>query len=288
MNQLKLGFLLALSACFLYSVVSCFSFSLEDRYSAAQILFIQEGVALLALFLLSSVRKTPLKTTQLPLHLIRDLAALAAGFFWLKSLKSLHLVNASILQFTSPFYVPFIAWAWYKEAIPRNIWWGISLGFLGTFVILRPDSELMKTGAIWGILAGITSAIGLTAVRRLNLKEEPVERTMFYLFLTSALVAFPFAINQWVTPTWADLGSFALLGISTFLNNILLTKAFKYAPASYIAPLSYSAILFNGFFGWIFFNKEIHFHTVLGCLLIFIGGSFVYLQKEKQMQLLKD
>ncbi|MBS0625234.1 MAG: DMT family transporter [Verrucomicrobia bacterium] len=277
---MKLGFIYVLAACFLYSVISCFSFSLEDRYSVPQIILFQESVALLALLALPSMREVSLKTKHISTHLVRDLAALTAGFFWLMSLKSLHLVNASILQFTSPFYVPFLAWFWFKEPIPRKIWWGIGFGFLGVYTILQPNFEIFKIEAFWGVLAGVASALGLTAVRHLNLKGEPVDRTMFYLFLVSAIVSLPFALNRWVTPNWTDLGSFLLLGLSSLANNLLLTRAFRYAPVSILAPLTYSAVFFNGCLGWIFFGEKITTPTLIGCILIILGASLIYLLKE--------
>ena len=94
MSNLRLGFFFMLAAAFTYSVISCFSYSLEMRLSTSQILFFQDLIALLTLLPWLKYKKHSLKTAHFPLHLIRDIAALAACFFWLMSLQSLSLVNS--------------------------------------------------------------------------------------------------------------------------------------------------------------------------------------------------
>jgi drug/metabolite transporter (DMT)-like permease len=148
--------------------------------------------------------------------------------------------------------------------------------------MLKPDMEIFKDGTVWGILAGIASAVGLTSLRQLNLKGEPFERTMFYLFLVSVIVSCPFAIANWQPISWHDSGLICLLGICILINNLLLTRAFQYAPASYLAPMSYLTVLFNGLLGWVLFQNSLDFITFSGGMLILAGTSLTYFLNDRQ------
>jgi drug/metabolite transporter (DMT)-like permease len=282
MTNLRLGFFFMLAAAFTYSIISCFSYSLETRLSMPQIVFFQDFLALLTLLPWLKYKKHSLKTEHFPLHLVRDIAALAAFFFWLMSLRSLGLVNSAILQFTSPFYVPFFGYLCCRERIPKGIWKAITLGFIGVVLILKPNSNISLDGVFWGILAGIASALGLTFLRQLNLKKEPFERTMFYLFFTSTVIMSPFAALQWKPISWHDAGLLCLAGICILGNNILLTRAFYYAPGAYLAPMSYLAVLFNGLWGYLFFNKTTDLITFVCGAFVLIGASLIYFLKDKQ------
>ncbi len=282
MNRLKRALFYSIGGCLCYSLVSCISFSLESKFSLPQIIFFQEFIALILLVPYMIRQKQSFKTPHFRTHLIRDLAALFAAFFWLMSLKSLHLVNAAVLQFTSPFYVPYLAWAWYRDPIPRGIWKAMAIGFIGVAIILRPNAAIIHEGALWGILTGLTSAVGLTALRQLTLKGESAIRMMFYLFLTGSVLTFPFAIANWVVPSGSEWTFLILLGVCFLLNNILLTLSFRHASASYLAPISYIAVLFNGYFGWLFFQKAIDKPTIVGSILIVIGTSLIFFLKDKR------
>ena len=271
-----------LAAAFTYSIISCFSYSLEMRLSMPQILFFQDLIALLTLLPWLKYKKHSLKTAHFPLHLIRDIAALAACFFWLMSLRSLSLVNSAILQFTSPFYVPIFGYLWYRERIPRGIWKAIALGFVGIILILKPNSDISMDGIFWGLLAGIASALGLTSLRQLNLKKEPFERTMFYLFFISMVITCPFAILQWTPISWEDFGLLCLVGTCICANNVLLTRAFYHAPASYLAPMSYLIVLFDALLVYLFFQKSTNFITFVGGAFVLMGASLVYFLKDKK------
>jgi len=286
--MLSLGITLALCAYLFFSTASSLVFYFQGRFPTIQIIFIQNVVAffcILPLALRHGLK--PLRTEELPSHLMRDLFGLISYYLYFLTIRFLNLVDATTLNYTAPFFVPFVAWLWWKEHIDKHIWWSIVVGFLGVAVVLRPSTEIFQLGFVFGIFAGLTSAVALTSVRRLNLKKEPMSRTLFYFFAISTILSFPFAWASWVPPTSSEWLLASAIGAATAVGQILLTLAYRHGTASYLSPLGYSVVIYNGLISYFVFETQLGWRSVVGTGLIVAGGLLTYLwrtgaQKKKE------
>lgn len=100
---------------------------------------------------------------------------------------------------------------------------------------------------------------------------------MLSFFAIASLVLTPFALWAWSPPSfiqWLLLFAVALLGLS---SQLCLTRAFALAPASIIAPFSYTSIVWSILFGAIFFNELPTTRETIGILFILVDGFLAYL-----------
>jgi len=81
----------------------------------------------------------------------------------------------------------------------------------------------------------------------------------------------------WVPPAWGDLPWMALLGLLGAAGHSLLVLAFARAPASVLAPMSYTQILWAGLAGFLVFGDVPDGWTLVGAAVIGIGGVLVAL-----------
>ena len=86
----------------------------------------------------------------------------------------------------------------------------------------------------------------------------------------------------WVNPNSKEWMLLILLGGCGTLGQLFLTKAYLLAPASRIAPFTYSSILFAAIIGFVFWGEIITLLTVTGALLIIVAGIIIL--REKQIQ----
>lgn len=280
--KLGLGIAISLLAYIFFVTASSLVFSFRSQFPTIQIVFILNVICLL-LILPISLRKGyhRLKTSVLPIHLIRDISGVLSYFLYYAAIRYLNLTDATTLNYTAPFFVPIIWWIWMKEKIDLHIWWSIIVGFIGVAVILNPSKQIFQEGFVFGLFAGIASAIAFTALRILNLKKEPMSRTLFYYFLFSALFTCPFAWVFWVHPTplqWLKMGG---VGLATVIAQMLLTIAYRYGTASYLSPLGYSTVVYAAISSWLIFHISPHLRSILGTLLIILGGTLTYILKKK-------
>lgn len=280
--RLSLGIVITLIANVFFTTANVLVWDFKGKFPTIQIVFIQNVVSLLCTLPLA-LRKGPshLKTTVLPLHLLRDVMGVSSYFLYFLTIRTLNLVDASTLYYMSPFFIPIIWWVWMKETIPKNVWWSIIVGFLGVAAILNPSKQVLQMGFVFGLFSGIASAIALCTVRVLNLKKEPMSRTLFYYFSVGTVVTFPFAWASWTHPVGFEWFFCIAIGVATAIGQMLLTIAYRYGTASYLSPLSYTCLIYAALVSWLLYERPPSFRSILGAVLIIIGGTLTYILKKK-------
>jgi drug/metabolite transporter (DMT)-like permease len=281
-QNLSLGISISLLAYIFFVTASSIVCNLKGKLPTIQIIFILNLVSLISIFPLS-IRKgiERLKTKHLNYHLMRDVFGVLSYFLYYIAISYLNLSDATTLNYTAPFFVPIVWWLLTKESVEKNVWWSITIGFLGVAIILNPSKQIFQEGFLYGLLAGIASSFAFVALRMLNLKKEPMSITLFYYFLIGTISTLPFAIIYWQTPTFSQLIQTILIGIATVTAQMLLTIAYRYGTASYLSPLGYSTVIYAAISSWVLFDSPPTTKSFLGMLLIILGGTMTYIMKKK-------
>jgi drug/metabolite transporter (DMT)-like permease len=285
-TRLWLGVALSLIGYVFFVTASSLVWSFKGRFSTIQIIFIQNIVSL---FCIAPVALrnglSHLQTKVLPIHLMRDVFGVLSYYLFFLAIRFLNLVDATVLNYTAPFFVPVIWWIWMREKVGRHVWWSIIIGFMGIAIILNPSRQIFQLGFVLGIFAGILSAVAFVSLRILNLHREPMSRTLFYYFLTGTILSAPFAWIYWVHPAGYEWLSAIGIGVATAAGQMLLTIAYRYGTASYLSPLGYSTVIYAALISWIIFDRTPSFRSLIGTLLIIIGGTITYVLKKKPSNL---
>ena len=104
----------------------------------------------------------------------------------------------------------------------------------------------------------------------------------FSLFCAlGGLLTLPFG---WIVPSLPQLGALVGLGVFGGLSHILLTESYRYAPASLVAPLDYTALLWAFIIGYWFFGELPTATVYVGSAIVAGSGLFV-IWRERQLGL---
>ena len=281
-QHLLLGIGISLIAYLFFVTVSSTVWKLDARIPTVQILFIQNLICWLCILpaaLKHGVRG--LKTKVLSDHMLRDLFGVGSYFLYFLAIEDLDLVDATTLNYSAPFFVPLIWWMWKKQKVGAHVWWSIIVGFLGVAVILNPSSQIFQAGFVYGLFAGISSAVSFSALRILNLHKEPMSRILFYYFFFGVLSTFPFAWIYWTAPSSTEWIQLLVIGFGTAIAQILLTLAYRFGTASYLSPLGYSTVIYAALISWLLFDHPLTLRSLIGTLLIIAGGTITYVLKKR-------
>ena len=71
------------------------------------------------------------------------------------------------------------------------------------------------------------------------------------------------------------------LGVYGGLGHFLFTAAFRYAPASLLAPLNYLQLLWAGLLGWLVFGHVPDVLSLLGMAIVAGSGVLVALKTRR-------
>ena len=252
------------------------------------IVFVQFFTSLSISTVIASKNKfRDLKTNKFKYHLIRGVTGLLAFTCCVIAINKIPLVNATLLNNTTPLFIPIISLIWLKNKIDEKIWWAILVGFIGIICILRPSpAELIKEGDLFGLASGIFLAISYVDLKILT-KTESVITVAFYYTLISAVLSFPFAINNWSNPPLHIWFYGAMTGICFMSYLYFLQYAYTLVDAVKLSPFNYSIVVFTGIFDWILFNHVPELTTIIGIVLVSLGGILAIRLHEKDNKELK-
>jgi drug/metabolite transporter (DMT)-like permease len=281
-TRLGRGIAISLIAYIFFVIASSLVWSFKKTFPTIQIIFFLNSISLLCILPISLRQGVHrLKTNFLALHLLRDLSGVLSYYLYYVAIRFLNLTDATTLNYTAPFFVPMIWWIWRREKIDLHVWWSIIIGFMGVAVILNPSKQIFQEGFLFGLLAGILSAVALASLRLLNLKKEPMSRTLFYYFLFGTLFSAPFAAVYWVHPSGMQWIKMIGVGLATVIAQMLLTIAYRYGTASFLSPLGYATVIYAGISSWLIFHIPPGFRSIVGTLLIVVGGTLTFILKKK-------
>jgi drug/metabolite transporter (DMT)-like permease len=239
----------------------------------SMVVFFRNAVSLVALLpLLPRLGgRGGLATTHLGEHLVRSLAGLAAMYCFFYAIAHLRLADAVLLNYSLPLFMPLIAQAWLGEAIPRALWRGLAVGFLGVVLILKPGLGLFNPAALVGLAAAVLAALAQVGVRRLT-DTEPVTRIVFYFAaISTAVSAVPLA-GSWRTPEPRLWGTLLAMGLSATVAQLFLTRAYAHAPAAQVGPFIYACVPFAALLDGVLFGVWPDVLSVAGGILVIFAG----------------
>lgn len=211
--------------------------------------------------------------------ILRGLGGLGGVFFYFHSITYLNLSDGTMLNKLSPFFVILFAALFLKEKLGKHKIIAISIAFLASLLIIKPHFEMEVIPAMTGFVSAIFAGFAYSMIRLLNMRGEKPATIVFYFSLISFVVVMPFAIANFVMPSFVEL--LFLLGIGVFagIGQMFLTESYRFARASDVAPYQYMHVLFTAIISIVFLQEAPDFLSIIGSIIIV--GSFVYLYKKE-------
>lgn len=208
-----------------------------------------------------------LRTSVFPRHLWRALTGLTAMYGFFYAIAHLPLSSAMIFTYSSPVFIPLVAWLFLKEPMTRRAWLSALIGFVGVALVCKPDEGLVNHFALIGLGSSVLAATAFVTVRALG-ATEPATRVVFYFALISTVVStIPlFWAGRPITPH--EFGLLTAVGILATLSQLCLTRAYALAPANRIGPITYLAIVVAGIYAWALWGETPDGYALAGTGLI--------------------
>lgn len=218
-------------------------------------------------------------------HTMRGGVQLGCAVTFFFSLMHLPLAVATIIGFTAALMVPFVARILMGERVTPVALIATVIGFAGASLAVtgRPQngeaSDLWMYGIVSCFLAAFLYALGLVLLRMRATKEDATTIAMF-TNVVPAVLLLPVTIGLFGTPNWQHIPYFLMFGIFGFIVWYLMTLAYARAPAQRLAPLEYSALIWSGLFGSVFFDEYPGWQTWVGAVII-IGACLIVAFEER-------
>lgn len=281
MNASMLGIYLKLASLMLFCTMDAMVKALGGTYGAFQLMLFRSAVAMLpiAIIVWRSGRLASVRSKRPWLQVLRIIAGLGStiGFFYV--FPRMPLVDAYAISFAAPFFMVALSVPMLGEQVGWRRWTAVAVGFAGVLLMLDPWG--IEFHAMSLIVLGATFCYSLSTILvRVTSRYDQDAATLFWFAIVSSVVSLVGAIPEWVWPTPIDWLWLILLGLLGGVAQVMVTRAWRLAPAAVLAPFDYTSIILAVLFGYFWFHEEASWMVWVGLPLV-IGSGLYILHRER-------
>ena len=275
-NVLLAGILLMLAGDFMFALNDAMGKWLVASFSVGQVVLIRSIGAFIVLGPMIANQGTgKLFQMERPiLQLLRVLATTVDTALFYAAVVYLPLADVMSFYMAGPIYVAALSHFLLGEKVGWRRWAAILVGFCGVLIILKPSSAAFSQSSLFALVGSIAFAFAIILSRRLRGTSDTTLVT--WQTIGTLLVGAVMTVGAWKTPSALDFGAMLLLGIVSCSAHLMITRALKLAPASTLAPLHYSLLLWAVIFGLAFFGDVPGPRILIGSAIVVLAGLFIF------------
>lgn len=270
------GMLLMLSTVILFTCMDTIAKYLSRFYPVSMILwsrFLIHVILFLAI-VIPQRGLAGLRTARMSLQFLRGLLLSGASFCFVTAITYMPLAEATAIAFLAPILVTLLAVFFLKEKVETGRWVAILFAFGGVLLIIRPGSDVFTWAALLPLLNAAFFATYQVLTRRLSERDSQYAM-VFYPGLVGLIVFSLTLPRVWVTP--ADPWHLLLLGVGGVIgvsSHLIMIRAFTLAPASRLAPFSYTQLIWVTVAGYVVFGNFPDRVSLAGIAVLLASGVY--------------
>ncbi|CAN7187268.1 DMT family transporter [Mesorhizobium amorphae] len=275
-NVLLAGILLMLAGDFLFALNDAMGKWLVASFSVGQVVLIRSVGAFFVLgpMIANQGAGRLLKMERPELQILRVVATTLDTALFYAAVVYLPLADVMSFYMAGPIYVAALSHFLLGEKVGWRRWAAILVGFCGVLIMLKPSSAAFSLSSIFALVGSISFAFAIILNRRLRGTSDTTLVT--WQTIGTLVVGGVLTIGAWQTPSALDFGAMLLLGIVSCAAHLMITRALKLAPASTLAPLHYTLLLWAVVFGLVFFGDVPSPRILVGSAIVVLAGLFIF------------
>ena len=289
------GIALKLMSVFLFAIMASCIKAAASHVPAGQAVFFRSFFAMPVILLWLAQRgdlRTGLQVQNPMGHFWRGFVGTAAMALGFAGLGLLPLPEVTAIGYVAPLLTVVFAAMFLGEQVRLFRMSAVGLGMVGVMIVLYPrltifdgaDPYSMATlGVMFVLGSAVFRALAQIHIRKL-VQTDQTSAIVFYFSLTATLLSLLTLPLGWVIPTWQEVALLVTAGIVGGVAQIFLTTAYRFAPASVVAPFDYASIIFAIVIGYTVFGEIPTFAMLCGTSLIILAGILI-IWRERQLGL---
>jgi drug/metabolite transporter (DMT)-like permease len=277
------GILWMLATMFCFIALDTMMKYLMETYSLVQVTWARFFFATIVAIIACGPRIAQLAVSRHPKQqLLRSVFLMSTTGMFNAGIRTVPLATATTIMFLNPVLVTVMAIPLLGEKVGLQRWIGVLLGFLGAVIVVRPWQEGMGAygyGVIFLLIAAVLNANYQILTRRVR-GDDPLT-SLLYTATAGAVVTSALVPWFWSWPTAIDWLLLMGTGVAGGLGHLFLIRSFRCAPASVVAPFSYSSLIWATLFGFIIWGDWPDLWTWAGAALIIGSGLYIFSRERR-------
>jgi len=300
-NRLALGILSLCLGVLVFSLQDPLVKMVSGSYPVTEVMAIRALVALPILIILvrADVGISALRSKRIRMLTLRAFLQFCAYTAYYLSIAVLPLADAAALYYMAPLFIMGMAGPYLGERVSGRSFATVLLGLTGVVVMLRPGAGVFDWAALLSLGSAFLYGFSQMMARRMGDTESATVMAFYqngaYVIGATVLAgafhlagitqadhrSIEFLVRPWVWPTISDFLIMAACGFIASAGMILLSQAYRLAPANRVVTFEYTGIIWTSLWGFLFFAEVPRETTVLGAALI-VGAGLVALHNERR------
>jgi drug/metabolite transporter (DMT)-like permease len=220
---------------------------------------------------------------QWGLQIARGLMLIAFSGCLIATLKYLPQAEAAAISFVAPLVILVLAAPLLGEQVRLARWVAVACGLAGMLIVVRPGAGLSGIGVAFAVGTLVTNAGFQLLTRKLAHLDNPYTTALLSALIGTVVTtgALPLAPpDHWPTAGQALL--FVSFGVTGTASHLLLIRAYRLAPASFLAPFIYNHIVLATLAGLVFFGQFPDAVSLAGIAVILASGAGIALYERNR------
>lgn len=250
---------------------------LRDGFPPGQIIFVRFLLPciLLAAIFMPRHGLAVMRTRSLKLEIIRSLCMLGTTVTNFLALQYLPLTITGSIIFTAPLILCLLSGMALGERVDLARWIAVLAGFVAVLIIIHPTPQSLHPAMLYSLAMAVLLAFYAILTRKLAGVDSSLTQ-QFYASFSGLLVSLPFAFQEWVWPQSVESWFFcALIGMVGLAGHTLYTMAHRFAPATTLAPFTYTQLIYMAGFSWLLFAQGPDIYFFIGLPILIGSGLFI-------------
>lgn len=208
------------------------------------------------------------------MQVLRGCCMAGSTICFITGAQTLDYANAIAILYAYPFFLTLLAPWLLGEKVSLAAWLGVAGGFLGVLIVVRPSVDGVGLDAVWVLACALLVTAQLILNRKLGSVADPLVTSCYGAFVAMIITAtsLPWLWQPVPTEDWGILASLAVMGA---ISQTAIVLAFARAPASDLAPFTYTELVSAVVFGFLVFGTLPDLLSWAGIALITISGIAV-------------
>lgn len=300
-NRMVLGILSLCLGVLVFSLQDPLVKAVSGAYPVTEVMAIRSIVALPILIFLvhADVGLRAVLSRRFGLLTARAFIQFTSYTVYYLAIAALPLADAVALYFMAPLFIMAMAGPYLGERVSWQALLTVLIGLFGVLVMVRPGAGVFDWAALLSLGSAGLYGFSQLMARKIGDTESSTVMAFYqngaYLVGAAAVASLfwlagithavhpsvEFLVRPWVWPALPDLLKMGACGFIASAGMILLSQAYRMAPANRVATFEYTGIIWSPLWGFLFFAEVPRSTTVLGAALI-IGAGLLALRTDRR------